>query len=289
MKYSRELKYLKTEQCLKWLFWGLAPRVLFIPLQRCGPARMLPVWKCWSCPVAAEAAGCSFRGSRSKPRWSYPAAPPLGRRTHQTHSSLLWLWSRSLLLYCGGHFSSSLQKEKRRRRETVSYFTLCLWCEIWDIRYNVISFPSTPTSINFNTHTNFIHPKMINCILNVITFPSCDITPKMSSTELVPMSCFCDDWENKKQNGTEVCFEHSSLVMKDKRQGKGKWTGHKKASVLRSWPQLTRWDQTWRSSFNSSLQGKCFPSVLTHDLADWPSGDVKWHDLSCLYICTEVK
>lgn len=54
---------------------------------------MLQVWMYWSCLAAVEGTGCSFGGSKSKskPRWSYPAAPPLGRQTHLTHSSLLWL------------------------------------------------------------------------------------------------------------------------------------------------------------------------------------------------------
>lgn len=67
-----------------------APCVL-IPRWRCGPARTLQVWKCPSCPDEVGAPACSSGGGRSKPRWSCPAATPLGRRTHQTDSSLRWL------------------------------------------------------------------------------------------------------------------------------------------------------------------------------------------------------
>lgn len=62
-----------------------APHMRRIPLQRCGAARMLQVWKCWSCLEAVGVTGCSF-GDRSKPRWSYPESPPLGRSTHWMRS-----------------------------------------------------------------------------------------------------------------------------------------------------------------------------------------------------------
>lgn len=89
----------------KWL-----KEVQHSPLWRCGPARMLPAWTCWSCPAAVEVAGWSSGDSRSNPRWSYPGAPP-----HPTHSSLLRLCSRrSLLLSWSWHFLKQAGGEKRR-------------------------------------------------------------------------------------------------------------------------------------------------------------------------------
>lgn len=91
--------------------------MLFIPLKQCGAARMLWVWKCWSCLIAVGVTQCSFGDSMSKPKWSYQAAPPLGRRTQRMCSYLLWRWSWLLLFYQRCHVLSRLQRKKKTKNK----------------------------------------------------------------------------------------------------------------------------------------------------------------------------
>lgn len=89
--------------------------MLFIPLKQCGAARMLWVWKCWSCLIAVGVTQCSFGDRMNKPKWSYPGAPPLGRRTQRMCSYLLRCRSWLLLFYQRCHVLSRLQRKTKNK------------------------------------------------------------------------------------------------------------------------------------------------------------------------------